>query len=152
MLKAWTDYPFEELGDAAGVEAPVRECVVLSYDGNKYCRIEVGGVTTEVKAGYLYRQPGRVGEVPTVRYRDIVKLQPGYRRQRGKPASFTISYVVYEPDYQPGMRYAYVGTKSEALRLCRRFGRGSEAVRQFHIENRNGASRSFSDPRPFVFQ
>ena len=61
-MKAWTDYPFAELGDTPGHEAPVREVVVLSYDGDKYFRIVVDGVETEVKAGYIYSEPRRFGD------------------------------------------------------------------------------------------
>jgi hypothetical protein len=65
-MKAWTDYPFPELGDAPGMPAPVRECRVLTYDWNKYCRIVIGGVELEVKLGYVYRKPGRCGEVRVI--------------------------------------------------------------------------------------
>ena len=58
-MKAWTDYPFIELGDESGKKAPIREVEVISYAGDKYCQIEVEGVQTEVKAGYLYPVPRR---------------------------------------------------------------------------------------------
>lgn len=73
-MKAWTDYPFRELGDTPLKEAPVREVEVLSYDGDKYCKILVGGVQSEVKWGYLYVAPGRYGEVATVSIDDIHRL------------------------------------------------------------------------------
>lgn len=63
---AYTDYPFVELGDEAGKIAPIRQVKVLSYDSDKYCRIKVQGLTTEVKAGYLYDKEGRCGEVPCI--------------------------------------------------------------------------------------
>ncbi len=63
-LRAWTDYPIAELGDAPGVLAPVRECMPIHYDNDKYAKVVVQGVTVEFKAGYLYAQPGRLGEVP----------------------------------------------------------------------------------------
>lgn len=66
-MKAWTDYPIVELGDTPGKLAPVRECKVLDWDGDKYCHIEVEGVREHVKRGYLYRKAGRYGEVPWVR-------------------------------------------------------------------------------------
>ena len=65
-MKAWTDYPITELGDAEGQEAPIRECEVISYDGDKYCDVIVGGVLTSTKCGYLYSTPGRFGEAPRV--------------------------------------------------------------------------------------
>ena len=58
-MKAFTDYPFTELGDEAYKPAPVREVEVVSYDGNKYCKILVEGVELEVKAGYLYKNSAR---------------------------------------------------------------------------------------------
>lgn len=58
-MKAFTDYPFTELGDEAYKLAPVREVEVVSYDGNKYCKIIVEGVECEVKAGYLYKNNAR---------------------------------------------------------------------------------------------
>jgi hypothetical protein len=63
-MKAWTDYPFESLGDEAYKEAPVREVTVISYDSNKYCKILVNGIHEEVKRGYLYPTAGRCGDVP----------------------------------------------------------------------------------------
>ena len=47
-MKAWTDYPFEYLQDEAGKKAPVREVEVLSYDGDKYCRVRVCGHEDEL--------------------------------------------------------------------------------------------------------
>lgn len=150
-LQAWTDYPFAELGDTPGEPAPIRPCLVLHYDGNKYCQVEVGDTLLDVKAGYLYRQPGRSGDAPPIRYQDLVKLTPGYRRRRGKPASFTISYVVYEPDYQPGFRYCIARTMLAAVKQCIRYGKGSVIVRQFDVENRKGVSKSYADSRFFIY-
>lgn len=73
-MKAWTDYPIEELGDLGGVEAPVRECEVLSYDGDKYCEIEVEGVRVLVKRGYLYAKPGRYSRVRCLSKRTLNEL------------------------------------------------------------------------------
>ncbi len=70
-MKAYTDYPFDFLGDPLHVQAPVRECEVLSYDGDKYCIIIVGGVETEVKSGYLYSKRGRFGKVPVINIKDL---------------------------------------------------------------------------------
>lgn len=73
-MRAWTDYPFTELGDVAGEEAPVRDCTVLNYDRNKYCRILVEDVFTSVKAGYLYSQPGRSGCMPLLTEEELLTL------------------------------------------------------------------------------
>lgn len=74
-MKAWTDYPIEELGDIPGNEAPVRRCKIVSYDGDKYCRISVNGARETVKRGYLYRKMGRCGDVPCV-WRWRLRLLP----------------------------------------------------------------------------
>lgn len=62
----WTDYPIIELGDMPRQEAPIRRVTPIKYDGNKYCKILVGGITTEIKAGYIYTEPGRCGSAPPV--------------------------------------------------------------------------------------
>lgn len=72
MTKAWTDYPIRELGDTPYTDAPIRECDVLEYDGDKYCRVIVGGHSVEIKRGYLYTQPGRCGAVPRI---DVTTLK-----------------------------------------------------------------------------
>lgn len=65
-MKAYTDYPLEQLGDITGEVAPVRECEVLSCDGDKYCKVLVEGLEFELKAGYIYKTFGRCGDVPPV--------------------------------------------------------------------------------------
>jgi hypothetical protein len=62
-MKTWTDYPITELGDEPGKIAPIRECTVLNYDGNKYCDVRVDGVLKQIKRAYIYIEEGRVGEV-----------------------------------------------------------------------------------------
>ena len=63
-MRAWTDYPILALGDRPMEEAPVREVKVISYDGDKYCRVSVEGVEESIKAGYLYQLPGRLNNQP----------------------------------------------------------------------------------------
>lgn len=58
-MKSWTDYPIAIFGDVEGVEAPIREVDVLSYDGDKYCKVRVNGITIQIKSGYLYQSKGR---------------------------------------------------------------------------------------------
>ncbi len=70
-MKAYTDYPFDFLGDVISVEAVIRECDVISYDGDKYCKIIVEGIETEIKSGYLYSKCGRFGEVPVINIKDL---------------------------------------------------------------------------------
>lgn len=71
----WTDYPFVELGDTPGQEAPIRQCNVLAYDGDKYCDIVVHGVKTSIKSGYIYTAPGRCGEAPKIPKAELEKLE-----------------------------------------------------------------------------
>lgn len=55
----WTDYPFVELGDVPGQEAPIREVTYLAYDDNKYALVRLpNGLTSEVKLGYLTNRDG----------------------------------------------------------------------------------------------
>jgi hypothetical protein len=77
-MKAWTDYPIAQLGDEYGKKAPIRECYVYSYDGDKYCEIIVEGVHELVKSGYLYSKPGRVTDkgIPQLTRRQLAKLPP----------------------------------------------------------------------------
>jgi len=65
-MKAFTDYPIVSLGDIANTKAPIRRCVVFAYDGDKYCKIVVGGFEEEVKVAYLYSKAGRCGDVPVI--------------------------------------------------------------------------------------
>ena len=73
-MKAWTDYPFTHLQDEDGKEAPVREIEVLSYDGDKYCKVLVCGHEDEIKAGYIYQREGRYGEVAQISREQLKKL------------------------------------------------------------------------------
>lgn len=72
--KFWTDYPIAELGDEPHVEAPIREVKLVSFDQNKYVKVVVGDAETEIKTGYIYTKPGRVGEVPSVKYSQLSQL------------------------------------------------------------------------------
>lgn len=72
-MKAFTDYPIVELGDIANEKAPIRECAVVGWDGDKYCTVVVGSMLMEkqIKAGYLYTSAGRQGLVETI---DVTNL------------------------------------------------------------------------------
>lgn len=61
----YTNYPFGELGDTLGKDAPMRECEVLSYDGDKRCNIIVEGVRGHIKSGYIY--PTKTGRTSICR-------------------------------------------------------------------------------------
>ena len=73
-LIAYTDYPITELGDAPNQTAPVRKVALLSYDGDKYARVLIQGITKEIRLGYLYESEGRYGEVGCVATSKLVAL------------------------------------------------------------------------------
>ncbi len=81
-MKAYTDYPFVWLGDKEYEKAPIREIEVVSYDGDKYCRIIVEGKETSIKAGYIYLRYGRLGEVKQINAYKLRKLEPRYMRKK----------------------------------------------------------------------
>lgn len=147
---AWTDYPITELGDLEKSIVPIRECRIISYDGNKYCCVQINGIEKEIRTGYLYSKYGRYNQAPTISFQMLRMLNKKLCKQSGKPASRTVSYIVYEANYQPGLRYLSVGNKKEALRQCRKYGLGSEVVMEIRIENRHGISTIFSN-MTFVF-
>ena len=65
-MKAFTDYPITELGDKPNEKAPIRQIEIVDYDQDKYCVVRVAGVVKSIKAGYLYSEQGRFGEVPNI--------------------------------------------------------------------------------------
>lgn len=76
-VTGWTDYPFVELGDKAGQRAPIRHINVISYDGDKYAKVsfENVGDMLEVKACYIYSQPGRCGTVKPISRRKLERMK-----------------------------------------------------------------------------
>jgi hypothetical protein len=75
LIPAYTDYPLIEFGDIGGEEAPIRECTIVGYDGDKYCTVLVDGLSTAVKKGYLYKESGRCGEVDSFSHDELYHLQ-----------------------------------------------------------------------------
>lgn len=75
-ITCWTDYPFEELGDKAYEEAPIRRARVTSYDGDKYASIIVEGIELSVKRFYLYRKPSRLCVGKTINRRKLERMIP----------------------------------------------------------------------------
>lgn len=75
-ITAWTDYPFVELGDVSSQRAPIRHVNVISFDGDKYAKVSFAdcGDFLKVKAGYLYHQRGRLGEVKTINFRKLQRM------------------------------------------------------------------------------
>ena len=56
---AYTEYPISELGDKFYTKAPMRECYVLSYDGQNYCEVIVDGRKEVIKSSKIYVTPSR---------------------------------------------------------------------------------------------
>jgi hypothetical protein len=72
IRKLYTDYPLAILfGDKPRVEAPIREVKLLDFDGDKYCTVEVGGMTADIKFGYIYFEPKRNGAAPSITIEEI---------------------------------------------------------------------------------
>jgi hypothetical protein len=65
-MKTYTDFPIVELGDNEFSKAPIRECEVLSYDGNIMLQIKIEGVLKEVKRSFVYKIEGRFTEVESI--------------------------------------------------------------------------------------
>lgn len=58
-LLAWTDYPFEALGDTPRQPAPIRRAEVIASDGDVYVWAVVASRLFLVKRWYFYQQPAR---------------------------------------------------------------------------------------------
>jgi hypothetical protein len=67
----YTDYPFTELGDIATERAPIRPIDVISYDYDKYVKVRVEGIISEIKSGYIYTEEGRYGNVTKISRADL---------------------------------------------------------------------------------
>lgn len=69
-MYAFTDYPIKKLGDIPYKLAPIRECEILEFDGDKYCKCRVFDNDSNaeeicwIKIGYIYEKYGRFGDVP----------------------------------------------------------------------------------------
>lgn len=78
----YTDYPIGYFGDVRGAPAPIRRVRVIAYDRDKYVeivfldekRLPNYPAFTTIKAGYVYRKPGRVTEVRPVPIKQLSKL------------------------------------------------------------------------------
>ena len=78
MSKFYTDYPFRALGDIPLKEAPIRPVILLWYDTDKYVGIEVAGIHTSIKSGYIYTKPVRAGDGSIIPHKELnsLPLQP----------------------------------------------------------------------------
>jgi hypothetical protein len=96
---AYTDYPFLALGDEPWYPAPIRKVKVVSFDGDKYCQVEI--VNTEysdyrwyIKTGHLYKHEGRYGEVESIDKKELAKLI------RNKSHPPRLSKAIIQDSYQ----------------------------------------------------
>lgn len=71
-MKVFTDYPFDGI-DEPYKEAPIREVVIVSYDGDKYCKVLFSDVWQEIKRGYLYKNPCRCGDEPCLTEDEVLQ-------------------------------------------------------------------------------
>lgn len=53
-----------------------------------------------------------------------------------KPASRTVSYIVYPPNYKPGDGYVKVKNKKAALKQAIKYGTGAEVDREISTKNK----------------
>lgn len=142
-MKAYTDYPIIELGDILGEEAPIREVKILYYDGDKYCRVIVGGVEEEIKTGYLYKAPVRCDdayEKGLIINTQYVKNEKGHFPS-SKAAQITKSWVVYGPEYSPSSDkgpFSYRFLK-DAQKKAESLGKGAECVQSLKVRRRDGS-------------
>jgi hypothetical protein len=74
MKTYYTDYPFHELGDEAFKPAMIREIELVSYDGDKYVKLKVEGITSSTKRCYVYTKFGRCGWAPIIPAGELNKL------------------------------------------------------------------------------
>lgn len=69
-----------------------------------------------------------------------------------KPAHRTISYVVYPKDYKPGDGYQEAKSLLNALRICRKYGAGSEIQRQFKNSNKRHSISGWIHRDLFIYK
>ena len=72
-LIAYTDYPIPELGDKFYTKAPMRECRVLSYDGENYCEVFVEEKKEVIKSSKIYATPSRSAPISEEQLNLLVK-------------------------------------------------------------------------------
>jgi len=140
-MRAYTDYPFDFLGDVVGEEAPIRQVKILYYDQDKRCKIVVEGVETEVKTGYLYTKPLRCEEAyeqDEIINTQYVKNWKGHYKS-SKAAQITKSWIVYPPNYKPGDGYKYYRNLNKAWRYACNLGVGAEVTQEIQVRHKDGS-------------
>ena len=69
-VKAWVRQSFAELGDHADKSAPIREVVVVGYDGGRYADVIVCGQRARCDFGSLALRPESVEPAPKPKPKD----------------------------------------------------------------------------------
>lgn len=82
-ITGWTDYPISEIGDIPYKEAPIRRIRVISFDNDKYAKVEILGyaVTVEIKRCYLYSKRGRCDTVKCISFRKLERMIPVVQKE-----------------------------------------------------------------------
>lgn len=140
-MRAYTDYPFDFLGDVSSEEVPIRQVEVLYYDQDKRCKIVVDGFETEVKTGYLYTKPFRYEEAyeqDAIINTQYVKNWKGHYKS-SKAAQITKSWAVYPPFGTEGVSYKTYRNLNKAWRYACNLGVGSEVCLNLEIRRRDGS-------------
>ena len=84
-LRAWTDCTIPELGDAAGRPAPLREAIVVDYDGGERATAVVGGKPVQIDVRFLYVRKGAAEKAPAFDLRPLAALFVGLPQLRLRP-------------------------------------------------------------------
>ncbi len=143
-MKAYTDYPFLELGDAEYEEAPIRQVNVLYYDGDKRCRVSFNGIEEDIKTGYLYTAPVRYDEAYDnnlfINMQKVKNIRGHY--PSSKAAQINKSWVVYGPEYKPssGKGPFYFRFLKDAWNKALSLGEGAVTVQSLKVSKRDGSS------------
>ena len=108
----FTDHPITELGDKEFVEAPIRECELLSFDDNKYCYVKVEGIEKEIKRCYIYPQKGRYGDVDCVSIEEIKEL---LKEEPKQDEHYLDSYGCTKNEFELSLNFKKEEPKQETL-------------------------------------
>jgi hypothetical protein len=108
----FTDHPITELGDKEFVEAPIRECELLSFDDNKYCYVKVEGIEKEIKRCYIYPQKGRCGDVDCVSIEEIKEL---LKEEPEQDEHYLDSYGCTKNEFELSLNFKKEKPKQETL-------------------------------------
>ncbi len=141
-LYTFTDYPthFATIDPDIGL-APLRQIKVLSYDGDKRCKIEEEGGTSEVKAGYIYTMPKNFPPRQIDPYRQTLNNRD-YAAHRKALRKRHTEYFVFDMDNDDPAHERSFKTMKAAFRHMIELVKGSmrEAGLRTVIQVGNGVS------------